>query len=75
MNDLDLYCNRCSIPIAKIRSVDGIEIINQGEALCAECSIIRRGAELMVKDNAETIKKLREEIVAQNRLIMTGSFI
>ncbi|MBN1131191.1 MAG: hypothetical protein JXA71_19530 [Chitinispirillaceae bacterium] len=75
MNELHLYCNRCKKPLARIRSVDRIEIINSCEALCAECSMIRSGAELMLKDNAAIIKELKEEIAAQNRLIVTGSFI
>jgi hypothetical protein len=74
-NELELYCNRCRKPLAKIRAVDAIDVISPCEALCAECSMIRRGAELMLRDNADTIKALREEIQAQNRLIVTGSFI
>lgn len=75
VNELELYCNRCNKPLAKMRSVDGIEIVNPCEALCAECSMIRRGAEFILKDNAATIKELREEIIMQNRLIVTGSFL
>ena len=68
-----LYCGRCKILVMDL--VAGSTIRENTEALCDECSMIRRGAELMLKDNADTIKALREEIRLQNKMIVTGSYV
>lgn len=75
MNSLELYCNRCCKPLVTIESVSAMALHNPCEALCSECSMIRRGAEELLKDIVESNRQLKRENAELKRGFLCDAFI
>lgn len=67
-----LYCGRCKRHVMDLRP--GSTILENSEALCSECAVVRRGAELMLKDMSDEIKSLKRNVAELNRVLVTGSY-
>jgi DNA-directed RNA polymerase subunit RPC12/RpoP len=66
-----IVCSRCKTHVMDLAA--GSIIKENTEALCSNCAMIRRGSELMLKDNCEAIRELKEEVRVLNKLVVTGS--